>query len=131
MVNSEPVTVARSLAAGSGAQDEESEHLADCAAEHDHGGLAKTLEVIGDKWTIALIHHIIQGKNRFGQLSRAMEGISAKTLTLRLRKLEACGIITREVFPEVPLHIEYALTEKGRSLNRVIQVMDEWGDQYG
>ncbi len=102
-----------------------------CAAEHDHSGLAKTLAVIGDKWTIALIHHLFQGQNRLGQLLRAMDGISPKTLSLRLKKLEQGGLVRREVFPEVPLHVEYYPTEKGRSLHRVIQAMDEWGKKFG
>jgi DNA-binding HxlR family transcriptional regulator len=100
-----------------------------CTDDHCHQGLARTLDVIGDKWTIALIHHIFQGQNRFGELQRAMVGISPKTLTVRLRRLEQDGIITRKMFPEVPLHIEYYLTEKGRSLRKVIQAMDEWGEK--
>jgi DNA-binding HxlR family transcriptional regulator len=101
-----------------------------CAQQHDHSGLARTLELIGDKWTIALIHHLFQGKNRFGQLLKAMEGISPKTLSVRLKKLEQQGLITRQIFPEVPLHIEYFVTKKGRSLHKVIQVLDEWGNQW-
>ncbi|HLO32199.1 MAG TPA: helix-turn-helix domain-containing protein [Anaerolineales bacterium] len=98
-----------------------------CSDEQDHTGINKTLEIVGDKWTVPLIHHLVQGKNRFGILKRSMPGISPKTLTLRLRKLEADGIIARKVFPEVPLHVEYRLTEKGRSLEKVFQAMHEWG----
>src|SRR5437773_12111814 len=99
-----------------------------CNHEHDHQGIRKTLEIVGDKWTVSLIHHLVQGKNRFGVLKRAMPGISPKTLSLQLRKLEADGMITRKIFAEVPLHVEYRLTEKGRSLARVFQVMAEWGN---
>ena len=98
-----------------------------CLDEHNHHGLEKTLEIVGDKWTIALIHHLVQGKNRFGLLRRAMKGISPKTLSLRLRKLEAHRIITKKIYPEVPLHIEYRLTKKGKSLHRVLRAMDDWG----
>lgn len=98
-----------------------------CLDEHNHHGLEKTLEIIGDKWTMALIHHLVQGKNRFGMLHRAMKGISPKTLSLRLRKLEANRIITKKIFPEVPLHIEYRLTRKGKSLQKVLRAMDDWG----
>lgn len=113
--------------------DQDTDHVQEnaCGHEHDHLGLAKTLDVIGDKWTITLIHHLIQGTNRFGQLLRSMEGISPKTLSLRLRILEQEGLIRREVFPGAPLHIEYYLTERGRSLHKVFQVMDEWGGQLG
>jgi DNA-binding HxlR family transcriptional regulator len=98
-----------------------------CLEEHSHPGFEKTLEIIRDKWTMALIHHLVQGKNRFGLLRRAMKGISPKTLSLRLRRLEAHRIITRKIFLEVPLHIEYRLTKKGKSLQRVLRAMEDWG----
>ncbi len=98
-----------------------------CSHEHDHHGSERTLDLIGDKWTMAVIHHLAQGCNRFGALQRSMRGINSKTLSLRLRRLEADGIITRKIYPEVPLHIEYRLTAKGKSLQRVFRVMDEWG----
>jgi DNA-binding HxlR family transcriptional regulator len=89
--------------------------------------LAKTLQVIGDKWTITLIHNIFQDKNRFGQLQTEMKGISPKTLSIRLKELEKEAIISK-IFPEIPLHVEYYLTEKGKSLGKVMQVLDEWGN---
>ena len=98
-----------------------------CLDEHDHHGLEKTMEIIGDKWTMALIHHLVEGKNRFGLLRQVMKGISPKTLSLRLKKLEAHRIITKKIYPEVPLHIEYSLTKKGKSLQRVLRAMDNWG----
>jgi len=100
-----------------------------CNDEHDHLGIHRTLEILGDKWTIPLVHHLVQGRNRFGALKRAMPGISPKTLSLRLRKLEADGIIARKIFAEVPLHVEYHLTRKGRSLRKVFQAMDKWGNR--
>ncbi len=99
-----------------------------CAAEHSHQGLARTLATVGDKWTVALIHHLVQGKNRFGLLHRAMPGINPKMLSLRLRKLEASGVITKTIYPGLPLHVEYGLTEKGQHLQKVLQTMDEWGE---
>jgi DNA-binding HxlR family transcriptional regulator len=100
-----------------------------CSEEHSHCGARKTLNVLGEKWTFTLLHGIVQGKNRFGQLQRLMRGISAKTLTFRLRELEQAGIPIRKVFPGLPLHVEYALTEKGERLGKVIQAMDEWGEK--
>ncbi len=102
-----------------------------CIDEHDHHGLEHTLEIIGDKWTLALIHHLVQGRNRFGLLRKSMRGISPRTLSLRLRKLEANGVIARKIYPEMPLHIEYRLTERGRSLQKVLRAMDEWGSRTG
>ena len=98
-----------------------------CIHQHDHHGFERTLDVVGDKWTMELIHQLVQGNNRFGLLHRTMKGISPKTLSVRLRQLETQGIIRRKVFAELPPHVEYSLTSKGRSLHKVIQAMDEWG----
>jgi DNA-binding HxlR family transcriptional regulator len=98
-----------------------------CDREHNHQSLQKTLKIIGNKWTVTLLHELVQGRNRFGVLRRAMPGISPRTLSLRLRKLEADGIVSRKVFAEVPLHVEYRLTEKGKALGKVFQALDEWG----
>ncbi len=103
--------------------------MMNCSQEHTHCGAATTLRVLGDKWTIQLLHHIVQGSNRFGQLQRAMKGISTKTLMFRLRELEYTGILTRKVFPGLPLRVEYYPTEKGKALGKVILAMDEWGEK--
>ncbi len=99
----------------------------ECSHEHTHEGAATTLSVLGEKWTLHLLHQTVQGNNRFGQLQRAMTGISPKTLTVRLRALEEAGILTRKVFPGFPLHVEYAATERGEALGKVIRAMDDWG----
>ncbi len=100
-----------------------------CSHEHTHEGAATTLGLLGDKWAIQLLHQIVQGNNRFGQLQRAMTGISPKTLMVRLRELEEAGILIRNVFPGYPLHVEYAVTERGEALGNVIRAMDEWGER--
>ncbi|HEX7042417.1 MAG TPA: helix-turn-helix domain-containing protein, partial [Patescibacteria group bacterium] len=70
-----------------------------------------------------------EGKNRFGQLQRAMDGISPKTLSQRLTELESEGIISKKVFAEVPLHVEYTLTKKGESLGDIFDKMADWGNK--
>ena len=74
-----------------------------------------------------LLHNIFEGNTRFGQLQRSLEGISPKTLSLRLQELEKEGIITRKVYAEVPLHVEYSLTKKGQSLSDIFKAMETWG----
>jgi DNA-binding HxlR family transcriptional regulator len=101
----------------------------DCSHEHGHEGAETTLSLLGEKWMIPLLHQIVQGNNRFGQLQRAMPGIRPKTLMVRLRELEAAGILTRKVFPGYPLHVEYAATELGKALGKAIRAMDDWGEQ--
>src|SRR5579871_4137129 len=90
----------------------------------------KTLHIMGSRWTSLLLHNLFTGKKRFGEFQRAMGGISSKTLSLRLHELEEAGIITKKVFPEVPLHIEYSLTKKGKSLNEIFAKMAEWGKNH-
>jgi len=101
----------------------------ECSHEQTHEGAARTLSMLGEKWTLQLLHHIVQGNTRFGQLQRVMTGISAKILMVRLRELEEAGILTRNVFPGYPLHVEYAATERGKALGEVIRAMDAWGER--
>lgn len=91
-------------------------------------GVATTLKVIGSKWTMLILHNLFTGKNRFGELERALVGISPKTLSQRLQELEKEGIITKKVFAEVPLHVEYTLTKKGQSLEGIFKTMASWGE---
>lgn len=91
--------------------------------------VSKTLKIIGSKWTILILHELCGGTKRFGQLQRALPGISPKTLSERLQQLEKNKIITKKIFAEIPLHVEYTLTEKGKSLKVVIDQMALWGQQ--
>lgn len=92
-------------------------------------GVEKTLRIIGSKWTMLLLHNLFEGKKRFGELERALSGISPKTLSLRLQELEKEGIINKKVFAEVPLRVEYTLTPKGESLGEIFKKMAEWGEK--
>lgn len=89
-----------------------------------------TLSVIGGKWKILVLGHLYNGVTRFGQLKRAIPGITQTMLTQQLRELEEDGIVTRTIFPEIPPRVEYDLTEFGRTLDGVINVMGDWGEQY-
>lgn len=91
-------------------------------------GVAKTLKIIGSKWTMLILHNLFTGKKRFGELQRLLDGISPKTLSQRLQELEHEGIITKKVFAEVPLHVEYSLTKKGESLEQIFKTMKQWGE---
>lgn len=92
-------------------------------------GVAETIKIIGSKWTILILRDLCEGTKRFGELQRSLEGISPKTLSLRLQQLEKDGIVVKKIFPEVPLHVEYSLTEKGKSLKQIINLMRDWGDK--
>ncbi|MDF2989407.1 MAG: transcriptional regulator, HxlR family [Eubacterium sp.] len=86
------------------------------------------IDLIGSKWTFLIIRDLlIDGTVRFGDFLRSLEGISPKTLSVRLRELERYGIITRTVYPEIPPRVEYTLTEKGRQLETVFIEIKKWG----
>lgn len=86
-----------------------------------------TLSVIGGLWKAVILFHLLEGKRRFGELSRLVPGTTQRMLTLQLRELEADGVISRTVFPEVPPRVEYELTEFGRSLEPILLTMRDWG----
>ena len=89
-----------------------------------------TAEILAGKWTILLIRDLAEGRCRFCELERSLEGISPRTLSLRLRALEEQGILARKTFPEVPPRVEYSLTEKGRALVPIIEDMRSYGRQW-
>ena len=87
-------------------------------------------EVLGGKWTILLVRDLADGRCRFCELERSLEGISPRTLSLRLRALEEQVIVERKTFPEVPPRVEYTLTNKGRALVPIIEGMREYGREW-
>lgn len=89
-----------------------------------------TASIIGNKWKIIILRDLLTGIKRYNELTRSVVGISAKVLTENLRDLERDGIIARKVYPEVPPHVEYSLTEKGYELKDVLECMKEFGKKY-
>ena len=90
--------------------------------------IAKTLDVIGTKWTFLIIRDLlIEGTMRFSDLLKSMDGISPKTLSLRLKTLEDHGILNKKVFPEVPPRVEYTLTDKGKQLEGIFIELKRYG----
>src|SRR5205085_6326917 len=77
-----------------------------------------------------VIRELAEGRSRFCELERSLQGISPRTLSLRLRALDEAGIVKRQTFPEVPPRVEYALTEKGRALVPLIDDMRTYGREW-
>ena len=89
-----------------------------------------TLMLISDRWKVLIIRDLLEGTKRFGELKKSVGNISQKVLTANLRSMEESGLLTRKVFPEVPPHVEYTLTETGCSLKPVLDAMVKWGTEY-
>jgi DNA-binding HxlR family transcriptional regulator len=92
--------------------------------------VCRTAEVVCGKWTLLLIRDLADGSSRFCELERSLEGISPRTLSLRLRALEEEGVVERHTYPEVPPRVEYALTTKGEALVPLIDDMRKYGTQW-
>ena len=92
--------------------------------------VAATLDVIGGKWKGVIVFHLLSGTKRFNELHRLMPEATQRMLTRQLRELESDQIVTREVFAEVPPKVEYSLTEYGRTLAPILNMMQKWGANY-
>lgn len=89
-----------------------------------------TLELIGRRWTGAIVRALLAGSIRFGDILGRVPGLSDRLLSERLRELEGAGIVTRVVYPEVPVRIEYRLTDKGRELEKIVSDIDAWNARW-
>lgn len=89
-----------------------------------------TLQLMGSRWKILIIRDLLTGTKRFGELKKSVGNITQKVLTSKLRAMEESGLVLREVYPEVPLRVEYSLTELGLSLQPVLDSMRDWGLGY-
>ena len=92
--------------------------------------VATTVQLIGSKWKLLIMRNLLVRPWRFNELMRSLDGISQKILTESLRSMEDDGIIIRTVFPEVPPHVEYSLSEVGESMRPIIASMEAWGKHY-
>lgn len=95
------------------------------------GAIEPILNILDGKWNLLLLRELFNGTKRFGELRRSLHPISPKTLTDRLRMLEENEIVTRTLYPGVPLHVEYELTERGQRLQPIFAAMWAWVQEYG
>lgn len=89
-----------------------------------------TLSLISNKWKILIIYELLSGAKRYGQIKKSLNGITQKVLTDNLRSLEECKLIYRTVYNELPMRVDYSLTELGASLNPLLNDMYQWGNEY-
>ena len=88
------------------------------------------LEQISGKWKGLVIYHLLGGTMRFNELSRALGTVTQRSLTKQLRELESDGLISRQVYAEVPPRVEYSLTEKGEKALPIIRALSQWGFEH-
>jgi DNA-binding HxlR family transcriptional regulator len=88
------------------------------------------LDIIGGKWKAILILHILDGTKRFNELRRLLPGLTQRMLTTQLRELEADGVVSRTVYPQVPPKVEYSITPFGASLAPVLRELSLWSEEH-
>jgi DNA-binding HxlR family transcriptional regulator len=93
-------------------------------------GVEKTIAVVGGKWKPMILYALLSGPRRFGELTRLIPEVTQRMLTLQLRELEEDGVIAREVYKQVPPKVEYSLTPFGRTIEPILLLMEQWGEQY-
>ena len=96
-----------------------------------HCAMDVTMDFIGGKWKTVLLWYLIGGKKRFGELKKIIPDITEKMLSIQLKQLEENGLVKRQVFAEVPLRVEYSLTDFGRTLVPVLNAIAKWGRNLG
>ena len=87
-------------------------------------------EVLGGKWKLVILRHLLTGTKRFGELRRMLPGVTPRMLTRQLRELETDGLVRRTVYAQVPPKVEYAVTPIGASLREITDRLERWGHWY-
>jgi DNA-binding HxlR family transcriptional regulator len=93
--------------------------------------VARTLDLIGERWTILLLRDLLlHGSRRFQDFQESLPGVAPNTLSARLKSLEENGLVQRQLYTDRPPRLEYVLTEKGKSLGPIVKAMREWGAKH-
>ena len=92
--------------------------------------VARTLDLLGDRWTLLIVRDLLRGHTRFGDLQASLPGLPSNVLSERLKLLEADGIVTRRFYSDHPPRAEYRLTSKGRDLREVMRALVLWGARH-
>ena len=93
--------------------------------------VARTLDLIGERWTILLLRDLLlQGPRRFQDFQESLPGVAPNTLSARLKSLEDHGLVRRQLYNDRPPRLEYVLTDKGKSLGPVVKALRDWIENY-
>lgn len=92
--------------------------------------ITNALDIVGDKWTLLVIRDLVLGKKRYHELMSSPERIASNILANRLKRLEVCGLVTRQAYQQKPSRYEYVLTRKGEDLRPILDAMSRWGQEH-
>jgi DNA-binding HxlR family transcriptional regulator len=90
----------------------------------------EAIELVGRRWSGAVILTLMDKPRRFGEIMEAVPDLHDRLLSQRLKQLESAGLVERRVYPETPVRIEYALTQKGRDLERALSEVERWAHRW-
>jgi DNA-binding HxlR family transcriptional regulator len=97
----------------------------------DDCAVARTLDLIGERWTILLLRDLLlHGPRRFQDFQASLPGVSPNILSARLKSMEDNGLVRRSLYSERPPRLEYGLTDKGKSLGPIVKAMRDWGNKH-
>lgn len=109
----------------------EEKEKSDTCAETANSSICEVLQILGAKWAFMVLDELMNGPLRFNHLKRKVSIIKTQSLTDTLRHLELNGLVRRQVFPTVPVTVEYSLTEKGSDFQSALKEMDKWVKKWG
>lgn len=89
-----------------------------------------SIAIIGGMWKLQIVHYLLAGPRRYGELKDLISGVTDKMLAQQLRELERDGVVLRKVYPVVPSHVDYSLTEAGLALRTVLDALDSWSNVH-
>jgi DNA-binding HxlR family transcriptional regulator len=90
----------------------------------------KAMELLSKRWVALIVFQLLNGPLRFSEIDNALPNISGKVLSERLKELEIEGLIRRDVYPEIPVRIEYSITDKGRALSPLFEDIGKWATEW-
>lgn len=109
------------------------DQISEIGVEHGSacsGSMMRAMQLLGDSWTLMIIHSLMSGTRRFGALLDRLDNVSPKTVSQRLKKLEELGFVYRHAYAEIPPRVEYSLTDKGRALADILDAIKDFGEKY-
>jgi DNA-binding HxlR family transcriptional regulator len=98
--------------------------------QKERKAIVRATKLLGDTWMLLIIRELLDGTRRFGEIQHSLDKINPQTLSVRLKELEHCGIVTRQAYAEIPPRVEYSLTEKGYAVSEIVKALTVFAITY-